>query len=339
MLQVVNKIQTRGGVEEIAKLLHEKLGGKIIAFEPTKMTNPNIIQPQYAIDIKGQYFPIGLKFWYDILRLIFREEKVLLHQPTLASTLLMFIMSTFRKNFVLFKHARGDGILGYIIDFLTKIIIKMTRKPCIVTSRHEMKFSKLSKYCKVVNFPILGGINKEIQPRLHPKALNLVIIARLVKYKGILPFLKEFQMIKDLGCPIFLDIIGDGPLRARIEKEANQLNNVRVHGALCEQDKIDILNKADALVVCSVSKGEAFNLTQLEALKLRKPVILKRLPSGTQDTAWNANTVLRYRDGKFSDVLDSLLNLTLSDFDHDLEMFNKKYSEDEFFFAIENCFE
>lgn len=331
MLQIVNKITSTGGVEFIAKEILNNCGGSVIAFEPSRVQRAYILQPKIALKLKGQYVPVDIRFFIKCYHAIQKNNHILIHQPTLAASILSIFFTIFNKRFTIFKHARGDGFLGRIIELLCHYLIKKKGIKCIVTSKHEMKFSKLTGLCEVVNFPIPKALNKPTVVLPNKEKLTFVIIGRLVEYKGILQFINELEGIYKGTCAFRLEIIGDGPLKAKISEQSKRLSWVRLHGRTSDEYKLEILSKSCSLVVCSRSRGEAFNLTQLEALSLRKPILLRKLSSGTQDTAWNSETVIRYSDGSLEKAIKQLKNLKQEQFDSDWLFFHEKYSSEKFY--------
>lgn len=332
MLQVVNKISTTGGVEKLAKMIQSELGGTIYAFEPG-LGEDGIIQPKRAISIRGQYFPLTFAFWREILSLGRHGERVILHQPTMAALLTQVFFSLSTKNYVVFKHARGDGVLGFIIEMLTKLLAGIKRNQIIVTSRHELKFSRLTARATVVNFPLTSEI-KLRSDNIVRQPIRVILVGRLVEYKGILELVDEIISLNDAQNKIELNIVGEGPLRNRVMKKTESHPFLKFHGFLSDRELNELFLEMDALVVASRSRGEAFNLTQLDAISQAKPIILRRLASGTQDTAWHSKTILRYDDGSLGDALKLIPFLSNDDFAHDKTLFENRYNRASFFKAL-----
>jgi glycosyltransferase involved in cell wall biosynthesis len=108
---------------------------------------------------------------------------------------------------------------------------------------------------------------------------ELITVGRLSKRKGHTDVLKAFAQVKADHPDATLDVIGDGPGRGRLERLAKSLSikkEVTFHGFVSEEDKIEMLNRADVFV--SASKQEGFGLVILEAMAAGLPVIARDLP-------------------------------------------------------------
>ena len=338
MLQVVNKISTTGGVEVVAQNIQRELGGLIIAFEPhnelIRLSPKKILQPKKAFSLKGQFIPIDLKFYIKVFEEIKLSNKILLHQPTLAASIISIFLFVLRKNYSVLKHARGDGVYGNIIEKLTTLLNADKKCNLVVTSRHELKFSKLTGKASIVSFPLERTIERKQNTELNRPQTNstvkLLFIGRLVEYKGISQLIDEIILANATKTSVLLDVVGDGKLLNTIKSKIKGRSDVRCHGYISAEKKDELLASCDAVIVSSRMKGEAFNLTQLEAIQRNKAVVLRRLTTGTQDTAWRARTVIRYDDGGLPQAIDKLKRLTLEDYEHDRKHFNEKYNKKKF---------
>jgi glycosyltransferase involved in cell wall biosynthesis len=107
----------------------------------------------------------------------------------------------------------------------------------------------------------------------------VVYIGRCVFYKNLNNVLKAMKKIIEKNPKFKLIVIGDGPVRPLWEKLAIELgvgDNVIFKGYVPDNEKINILKNATALVLPSVWEG--FGLVILEAWALKKPVIVSRVP-------------------------------------------------------------
>src|SRR6185437_13103792 len=78
-------------------------------------------------------------------------------------------------------------------------------------------------------------------------------------------------------------IVGSGPLRGALEREAQRVGlGARVHfvDAASDADVVTYLNACDVFVLPSVHNSEAFGLVQVEAMACGKPVVNTALPTG-----------------------------------------------------------
>ena len=115
-----------------------------------------------------------------------------------------------------------------------------------------------------------------IRRRYGPRIV--VSVGRLVYYKGV-----EYLIDAMTGVSGRLLVIGDGPLRPRLERQAivrNIKDRVVFLGEIQNRDIVPYYHAADVFVLPSVARSEAFGIVQLEAMACGKPVVNTRLDSG-----------------------------------------------------------
>ena len=118
----------------------------------------------------------------------------------------------------------------------------------------------------------VAAIRREHGPRI------VLSVGRLVYYKG---FQYVIRAIRDVDAKLLL--IGDGPLRAELEKEVRTLNignRVAFLGEIQNRDIVPYYHAADVFVLPSIARSEAFGIVQLEAMASGLPVINTSLDSG-----------------------------------------------------------
>ena len=107
-----------------------------------------------------------------------------------------------------------------------------------------------------------------------PPAPRLVNIGRIVEQKGQAVLIQAAAQLRDRGHAFELVIVGDGPMRAEIERLIEQFrlgDRVRITGYLSNQGVMDQLLAARALVLPSFAEG--LPGVFFEALALGRPVI------------------------------------------------------------------
>ncbi len=107
----------------------------------------------------------------------------------------------------------------------------------------------------------------------------IVVAARLVETKGIDLCLEALALARTRDPSLTLEIIGDGPLRGVLERQASRLgpeNCVTFTGWLPRQAALARMKSARAVVV--PSRTEGYGLVLAEAMALGTPVITSDLP-------------------------------------------------------------
>lgn len=144
---------------------------------------------------------------------------------------------------------------------------------------YEAKCRVVPFFVDLRNFPL--GSNVEVDPRelgFEREIPIVLFVGRLVYYKGLEYLLRAMQQVNAR-----LVIVGDGPLRRRMERLSRELGvdkKVQFVGRVAN----DLLHKyyrvCRCLVLPSVEPSEAFGLVQLEAMAYGKPVVNTNLPTG-----------------------------------------------------------
>jgi glycosyltransferase involved in cell wall biosynthesis len=107
-------------------------------------------------------------------------------------------------------------------------------------------------------------------------------VGRFVRYKGLSILIDALKLLEGVHALL----IGNGPLRSKIEEQVKSSNLAdRVHflGNIDEARKIRELAMMDLLVLPSIDTTEAFGLAQVEAQLMRLPVVASRLQTGVID--------------------------------------------------------
>ena len=133
---------------------------------------------------------------------------------------------------------------------------------------------------------IPNGIDVDVyRPGLAPirhlrdEKLNILFVGRLEKRKGLGDLLRAYRAIKPRIPRSRLIIVGDGPLRGRVESYVtrHRLQDVVLAGFVPESVKPRYYNSAD--IFCAPATGaESFGIVLLEALASGLPVVATEVP-------------------------------------------------------------
>jgi len=114
---------------------------------------------------------------------------------------------------------------------------------------------------------------------LRDECLNVLFVGRLEKRKGLGDLLRAYRAMSMRIPQTRLIIVGDGPLRGRVESYVarHRLPNVVVAGFVPDSVKPRYYNSAD--IFCAPATGaESFGIVLLEALASGLPVVATEVP-------------------------------------------------------------
>lgn len=114
----------------------------------------------------------------------------------------------------------------------------------------------------VIHPPVAVGRLPDARIEREPR--HAVTVGRLMGYKNVGLMLEAFRLLPDWR----LTVVGDGPLRARLQAQAP--GNVHFTGAVGEDDKQAWLQRASVFVFAAV---EDFGIAPAEALAAGTPVV------------------------------------------------------------------
>ncbi len=106
----------------------------------------------------------------------------------------------------------------------------------------------------------------------------VITVGRLVYYKGLEHLIRAMANVRGK-----LVIVGDGPLRGKLERLAAQLgvaDRVIFAGVLSNAHVLAYYHAAALFVLASVARSEAFGIVQIEAMAAGLPVINTSLDTG-----------------------------------------------------------
>jgi glycosyltransferase involved in cell wall biosynthesis len=118
------------------------------------------------------------------------------------------------------------------------------------------------------------------------RCLNIVSCGQLEHYKGMHHLIDACAALRDSGTPLQCWIVGEGPQRDRLERQADQLGlngMVRLVGARPQTEVAELFRKADLFVLASEMAGKSGRRDVIanvvvEAMAAGLPVVVSRVP-------------------------------------------------------------
>jgi glycosyltransferase involved in cell wall biosynthesis len=113
-----------------------------------------------------------------------------------------------------------------------------------------------------------------------PDAPRLATVGRMDEVKGHLFLVEALALLEGRGVRVELEIVGDGPMRARIEELALRLgvsDRIRIHGYLDRPDAMAVVAGARAIVMPSLAEGLPVAIA--DAMAMGRPAIASRVAS------------------------------------------------------------
>jgi rhamnosyl/mannosyltransferase len=138
----------------------------------------------------------------------------------------------------------------------------------------------------------------------------VISVGRLVYYKGFEYLIRAMAQVKGK-----LLIVGDGPLRAKLQQIARDLgiaDRVIFAGEIQNEQVIPYYHAADVFALASVARSEAFGIVQIEAMAAGLPVVNTRLDSGVPFVSLHQQTGLTVAPGD-PQAMAAALNQLLDD--------------------------
>lgn len=153
--------------------------------------------------------------------------------------------------------------LANTIQFHTKRRLKKALKATDIlltaTSENQQKFRQVhhkDSICLPENC-ITGTITLDESKFNNPAKYNIIVIGRLDAGKSVGIFLEALAQVRNRD-KLHVDIVGDGPLRARLQgydREYGLDGLITWHGQLPRVEAVKIFNRAHLHVITSVSEG------------------------------------------------------------------------------------
>jgi glycosyltransferase involved in cell wall biosynthesis len=249
-----------------------------------------------------------------------RADLVHIHLPN-PTAVLAYLMSGYRGCLVVTYHSDivKQKVLGRM--FAPLLYAALRRSAAIIaTSTNYLATSPVLQAfrdrCHVIPYGIdtiqfehcdpdaVSGIRARLGERL------VVSVGRLVYYKGLEYLIRAMADVRGK-----LVIVGDGPLRGKLERLTAQLGlaeKVIFAGVIDNADLLSYYHAAALFVLASVARSEAFGLVQIEAMAAGLPVVNTSLDSGVPFVSVHEETGLTVPPAE-PQALASAINRLLDD--------------------------
>ncbi len=249
-------------------------------------------------DIKLRSSPFSLSYLREFRRYLRRErpDYVLVHLPhPFAHELIVWARSILQGS--------KTKIVGvYHSDIINQVLLRDAYNVHFSRSLGLYDFFVCSSPNLRRSSAILSGV-PDSQVRILPFCVDaqsasaprtskfrgrFLSIGRLVPYKGYDFLVDAFRRL-----PYQLTIIGGGPLGDKLRAMAP--SNVHFTGEVSDEEKAQLLDDHDGLIMSSVNRAEAYGMTIVEAFARGLPVVASDVDTGVSFLVRDGETGLMFR--------------------------------------------
>jgi rhamnosyl/mannosyltransferase len=189
----------------------------------------------------------------------------------------------------------------------------------VATRAHVERSDVLQPFIdKVRVIPYLVDLRRVTASRDHPLAARVrafaagstvvLAVGRLVYYKGMDVLLEALAATTGPR----LVIVGDGPLRPRLNAIAERLGvagRVLWLGTLSDDDLAAAYYASQVFVLPSVAPSEAFGIVQVEAMAAGLPVVSTKLGTGVEEVNRDGETGITVRPSNTGELASAITRL------------------------------
>ena len=163
------------------------------------------------------------------------------------------------------------GPIGAVGWFTEWLIARLGATQVAVSDTTAGKLEALG----VSNAPVLANgvdLSRINSVARRSNRSSIVYVGRLLPHKNVELLIDAARVLSDRGLAPIIEIIGEGPHRATLERRASNLPNVRFLGSVkSDLDVVDFLKSARVFALPSVREG--FGICALEAMACGVPVV------------------------------------------------------------------
>jgi glycosyltransferase involved in cell wall biosynthesis len=225
---------------------------------------PRFAQLARSADVVHFHFPWP---YMDVVHFLTRHGKptvVTYHSDIVRQQRLLTLYRPLRDRFL--------GSMGRIVATSPNYVASSP-----VLQQHAAKVDVIPIGLDRASYPVPAAARLQAwRERMGPRFFLFVGVLRY--YKGL-----DFLLQALAGQPWPVAIVGGGPLLAPLQAQAAALGLRHVHflGRLPDEDKMALLQLAEALLFPSHLRSEAFGISLLEAAMLGKPMVSCEIGTGT----------------------------------------------------------
>jgi len=267
-----------------------------------------------------------------------------------------WIKQTFKIPLIIISHGQDipfffpKQMLKYhiVTYFWLRSIVKDANKLVLLTDLIKQNADKyLGTKNRSKNIIIPNGCDIEkFKPDYSKKSLRFMIIfaGRLVSQKDPMTFLKAIKILKDKISDFRVDILGDGPLRKKMEQFVNRNNlnkYISFSGWVNKEVMIEVYQTANLQVMTSMD--EAMSIAALESLATGQYIISTPVSGNTELIKENVNGNF-VGFGNYLEIANKILDYYNTKYvynykvpEHFLNEFRAKYNWDNIALQYYNC--
>lgn len=326
---------TTGGVGlmilYLAKYLDKKLFEVSVAFGPGYLLDKEFFKEGisvYAISTSRKINPfLIVKGFFQIYRLIQKKRFDIVHSHTSVGGLIGRVAGKLAGVPVVIwsihgfaSHEGQNRFKKYIFLLIERLMDKFTDHYVAVSEALKKegiqnRISTPDKITVIHNGIELRNFNKDFNVSQKKKELGIDMsptiigtVTRLEPQKAVHDFIVAVSYVKETYPDVKVVIIGDGPLRRKIEELINDLklnDNIILLG--WRNDVPEILAVLD--IFCQSSLWEGCPMSLLETMAIGKPIIATNV-GGVKEIVEDDNTGILVPSGDPKAMADAIIKLT-----------------------------